>query len=372
MQLKRVKAILVKEFKELKRDTVGRIVVFFVPLTIMLIFGFGLAVDVEHIPFSIVNEDNGKLSRELSYRFIENERYFDFKGFSISQNELENLIYKGKTRFGIVIPLNFERNLIRNGSSEVQVLVDGIFPYRALVSKIYSEAIINMFNVDMNSKGSKLKLPIDVETRYWFNEELKQKYLTASGTLAVVLAISPAILASLLIVKEKERGSIYNIFTSSITKFEFLFAKQLFAFIISLLNFMILFLLTIYLFKVPFKGSFPLFFISSALFILVSTSIGLLISAFVKTQVTAIVGTLLVTVIPAFLYSGYLTPVSSMSKEAFIEAHLFPTYYYMNIVKGSYLKAANLSYLLPDMFALILFYVFIFSLTYGFFRKRER
>ena len=365
----RVKSIILKEFRELRRDRIGRVVVFAVPLTIMLIFGAGLAVDVERIPFSVVDGDRSALSRELSYRFIENRRYFDFRGTCSSQKELENLIYRGKVRFGIVIPYRFERKLLRSGRSTVQFLIDGTFPYRGQVMKVYSEAIVNSFNLDMNGG---LKLPVKTEMRYWFNEELKQKFLTASGTLAVVLAISPAILASLLVVKEKERGSIYNVFTSSITKFEFLIAKQLFASIVSILNFFILFALTVTAFNVPFRGSFPLFLISSILFILVSTSLGLLVSTFVRTQVTAIVGTILITVIPSFLYSGYLTPVSSMSKGTFIQAHLFPIYYYLKIIKGCYLKAAGLKTLLPDMAALLLFYILLFSVTHRLFKKRER
>ncbi len=371
MRLNVVKAIFIKELKELRRDRIGRAVVFIVPVAIMLILGFGLAIDVEHLPFSVLDEDRSKTSRELIYRFVENERYFNFFGFSGSVREMERAIRKNKIRFGIVIPPNFERKLYRQGKSEIQVLIDGVFPYRALVSKVYAEAITNSFNLDINSKGIKGNTPVSVETRYWFNEELKQKYLTASGTLAIILAISPAILASLLIVKEKERGSIYNIFTSSVTKLEFLFAKQVFVFIISLVNLFIMFFLTVVIFRVPFKGNFALFFISSVIFIFVSTSVGLLMSVFVKRQVTAVVGTLLVTVIPAFLYSGYITPVSSMKKEAFIEAHLFPYYYYLKIVKGCYLKAAGVSYLFPDILALLAFYLLLFGLTFKLFKKRE-
>ncbi|BAI81047.1 multidrug ABC transporter, permease [Deferribacter desulfuricans SSM1] len=368
--LKKIKAIYLKELKELKRDKISRIIVFVVPFVMMIIFGYGMALDVKHIPFTVLDEDKTSLSRELIYKFINNKEYFNFYKYSNSQNEIINLIDKNIIRFGLVIPSNFTERLKNRKTAKVQVLIDGVFPYRADVIKSYVTSMINSFTLEINNIDLSSNLKINV--RYWFNENLENIKLTTSGLLAIILFINPAIFASLLIVKEKEYGSIYNIYTSSISKFEYLFGKQLFAVSVSIINFIVEFLLIKYLFGIPFKGNLPLFILSTFLYILVSTSLGLLMSTFLKTQVSAIVGISVIAIIPAFLYSGYLVPVSSMSKEAFIQAHIYPTFYYMNIIKMNYLKGVNINLYTLNSIILLVFYIILFSLTYLLFKKKER
>ncbi|MGA1862228.1 ABC transporter permease [Deferribacter thermophilus] len=367
---KKIKAIYVKELKELRRDRISRIIVFVVPFVMMIIFGYGMALDVKHIPFAVLDEDKTQLSRELIYKFINNKEYFRFYKYAYSQNEIIKLIDKNIVRFGIVIPSDFTENLKNHKTSKIQVLIDGVFPYRADVIKSYVTAMINNFTLEFNKIDLSKTLKINI--RYWFNENLENIKLTTSGLLAIILFINPAIFASLLIVKEKESGSIYNIYTSSISKFEYLFGKQLFAVSVSLINFVIEFLLIKYLFNIPFKGEFLTFFFATFLYILVSTSLGLLMSTFLKSQVSAIVGISVITIIPAFLYSGYLVPVSSMSKEAFIQAHIYPTFYYLNIVKMNYLKGLNISLYTINSCILIIFYIILFSTTYLLFKKKEK
>ncbi|WP_246798670.1 ABC transporter permease [Deferribacter autotrophicus] len=369
-RLKRIVSIFMKEFKELRRDRISRIIVFVVPFVMMIIFGYGMALDVHHIPFVIVDEDKTALSRDFKYRFINNREYFSFYGEVASQDEVIKLIDENKVRFGIIIPSDFTEKLKKKENVKIQLLVDGIFPYRADVIKSYVEAMVNSFNLVLNDIDLKKLFKLNV--RYWFNENLKSVKLTTSGLLAIILFLNPAIFASLLIVKEKESGSIYNIYTSSITKFEYLFSKQLFAVFVSIINFFILFLLIKFLFGIPFKGNFSLFFISSVIYIFVSTSIGLFLSSFLKTQVSVIVGISVIAIIPAFLYSGYLVPVSSMSNEAYIQAHIYPTFYFMNIIKMNYLKGVNINFFTLNVAILIIFYIIFFGLTFILFKKKER
>ncbi|MGA1845869.1 ABC transporter permease [Deferribacter abyssi] len=369
-KLKRIVSIFKKEFKELKRDRISRVIVFIVPFVMMIIFGYGMALDVHHIPFVIVDEDKTELSRDFKYRFINNKEYFSFYGEVVSQEEVIQLIDNNKVRFGIIIPSDFTEKLKQKEDIKIQLLVDGIFPYRADVIKSYVNTIVNNFNLALNDIDIKELFKLNI--RYWFNENLKSVKLTTSGLLAIILFLNPAIFASLLIVKEKESGSIYNIYTSSITKIEYLLSKQLFAVFVSIINFFILFLLIEFLFKIPFKGNFLSFFIASVIYIFVSTSIGLFMSSFLKSQVSAIVGISVVAIIPAFLYSGYLVPVSSMSNEAYIQAHIYPTFYFMNIIKLNYLKGIDIRLYTLNVVILIFFYVIFFSLTLILFKKKER
>ena len=372
MNINKILTIYIKELKELKRDKVSRLMVFVMPITILIVFGYGMALDVERIPFVTVDEDNTFMSRELISKFVENKRYYSYRGEVKNVSEAIHLIDKGEVRTAIVVPKGLAENLKRNRKSDIQIIEDGIFPYRASVSRSYSQIIATKYNYEIiESKGFRF-VPIELKIRYWFNEQMSQKNITTSGVLAIALFLGPAILSSLLVVKEKERGSIYNIYTSSIKKSDFLLAKQLFAMSIFSLNFIILFLLTIFLFKVPFKGNFLLFSVSSICYLLVSTSIGIFISTFVASQVTAVVGTAIICIIPAFLYSGYIAPVSSMTNEAYFIAHLFPTYYYLNTVKMFYLKGVDFDQFLTNCLVLLGFYTLFISMSILKFRKYEK
>ncbi len=370
MNLKKIKTIVIKEIKELLRDPIGAMAGFLVPLCVMLVFGFGMKLDVKKVHFGVVDYDHTPSSRRLIYKLASEPRYFVFDGEYPSVKDIDKGLLSGKLRFGLVIPKGFERKLKKGQDSPVQILIDSTFPYRGEITKSYVVAEISQMNLSRLKKLG-LKLPLKLKTRYWFNEELKQDYLMASGTLAVVLFMSPAIISSLLIAKEKERGSIYNIYSSSISKFEFLLGKQVFTFLVSLINFFFLFFLTLYLFKVPFKGSFFVFFVGSAIFIMVSAAFGLLISTFLNSQVSAFVGAIILTILPSVLYSGYLTPVSAMKKSGVFVAHIIPTYYYMKILKGVYFKGVGFSFLYPYMLVLLGFYMLFFALNVKLFKKRE-
>ena len=371
MNFNKLKTVYLKEVKELRRDKISLFMVFIMPISIMIIFGYGMALDVEKIPFITLDEDNSVMSRELIHKFMLNSRYYKFIGRVTSQKQGIDLIDKGKARMMLVIPYNFEKKLKTNSPANIQIIEDGVFPYRASVSKSYSQIIATKFNLDLLEKYGNNKKITDARMRYWFNEDMRQKNVTASGELLIALFIGPAIFSSLLIVKEKEYGSIFNIYTSSIKKSEFILAKQSFALSIFFVNYFILFAMTIFLFQVPFKGSFLLFTLSSFIYLLVATSFGILISTFVKTQVTAVVGTAIVSIIPAILYSGYITPVSSMTNEAYFVAHIFPNYYYFNLIKMSYLKGLSPWLYFKNLSILIGFYVVFISSAIYRFRKYE-
>ncbi|RLJ70306.1 ABC-2 type transport system permease protein/ribosome-dependent ATPase [Hydrogenivirga caldilitoris] len=370
MRLHRVKAIYLKELKELARDRISRVVVLVVPLIITLLFGYGMSLDVENVPFVVCDEDKSALSREFVSKLKENREFFNFKGYVSSQREVEELLLRGKAKFGVVIPDSFGERLKEGKSANLQVLIDGTFPFQAEVSGTYVDAVANSFILDLIPHLR--EMPFSIDTRYWFNEELKQKHITSSGILAVVFTVSPAIFTAIIFSRERERGTIYNIYTSPVGRLEYLLGKQLLTLSVYTVNVLFLSLVVVFLFKVPFRGNYPFFFFATELFILTSSSIGMLVSTFLRTQIGAIVVTMIITIIPAFLYSGYLIPVSSMGREAYIEAHLFPTLYYMNIVKGSFLKGVGPLSLLKDTVAILFFYILFLSLSYIRFKKRER
>ena len=335
-----VKAYLKKEFIDLIRSKM-LIFVYLFPSLIIFLFGYGLKLQITDARTVIIDRDNSILSRKVINSF-EHSKYFDTKLLAISDNKALKLMKQNKIDLFIIIPSGFEKNVIHSHKSEVGIFIDGSFPMRAITLEGYVKGMF--LNLDK-------KYQINLTNRNLFNESLKDANAIIPGIIGLTLLIAPAILAALLIVKEKENGTIFNFYSSNITKGEFLLSKLTPVFLLHYINVIILFLWAVYWFDVPFKGSFLLYLIASAIYIITSIGIGLLVSIITSSQVSALVLVVLITVIPGFLYSGILMPISSMNSSSFIEAHLFPIMYYNHIVYDTFLvgigfhSIKNLEYL---------------------------
>ena len=366
MKVRKIKAIIVKELKELFRDRVALFTVFLVPILIMIVFGYGFKVDVKHVPFAVLDYDHSNLSREIVSEFANNREFFKLIGYLDSEADIDRVLTDGKARFVLIFPFNFEKSFKEGKIAKFQALIDGTFPHRAEVIKSYIGATVQ------NEALKRLKyLLCDVRTRYWFNESLNQDRIVVVGTLAVALLISPAVFSALLIVKEKESGSIYNIYSSSITKLEFLLGKMASGILVSFLIFLVTFAMVLFLFGARPKGDILVLSIGTIAYLSVAVAFGMLISSFFSSQAAAFIGTAILTIIPSMLYSGYLTPVSSMDRSALFVAHTIPTFYYLRFLKGIFFKNPPIDYLLRDVGILTFFFFVLFFLTLFFFKKRE-
>ena len=370
MKVRKIKAIIVKELKELFRDRVALVTVFLVPILIMIVFGYGLKLDVKHVPFAVLDYDHSNLSRKIVSEFAENREYFKLTGYLNSEVEIDRVLTDGEVRFVLIFPFSFEKRFKEGKIAKFQALIDGTFPYRAEVIKSYIRATVQNETLKrLKEKGNNLLC--DIRTRYWFNESLNQDRIVAVGTLAIALLISPAVFSALLIVKEKESGSIYNIYSSSITKLEFLLGKIVSGIFVSFLIFLVTLSMVLFLFGVRPKGDILTLSIGTVAYLSVAVAFGILISSFFSSQAAAFIGTAILTIVPSMLYSGYLTPVSSMDRGALFMAHSIPTFYYLRFLKGIFFKNSPIDYLLRDVGILIFFFFALFSLTLFFFKKRE-
>lgn len=383
MNAARIWAVALKEWREIVRDRLFFSLAFVVPAVLMLLFGFGLSLDVENIPMAVVDYDHTPLSREYTHRFIDS-RYFDFKGYVEDERTLERRVMSNELRAVLIIREGFERNLLAGRQAEVQTLIDGTFPFRAQTAKGYVAAINAAFNVESLTlvlsqlRGLTLAQarehlpPLRLEVRYLYNQSVKSIWSIAPKLLMAIMLISPPFLTALGIVREKESGSIFNIYASTVSRGEFLAGKLLPYVAISTLNVIILWALACFLFGAPFKGD-PLFFLlSSVLYVTCTTGIGLLVSVAVRTQVAAMIGTAILTVVPAVLYSGALIPVSSLSREANVIAHLLPGMYFADIAMGSFLKGVGFSALWPNVLALAIYAIVLFAAGFMLFHKRVK
>lgn len=342
MRITTIKAYILKEFMELYRTRLI-VMVYLLPTMILLLFGYGIRLDVTHARILIIDNDASKYSQMLISKF-EHTKYFNAQITQMNEQNALRLIKQAKKDAIMIIPALFEKRLLHGQKSEIGVFVDASFPTRATTIESYIKGTI-LSAAEEVAKRSNLhtKGLITINQRVLFNQAMRDEDAIVPGLIGLVLLVAPAILSALLIVKEKEKGTIFNFYASPLGKGEFLFAKLFPAFLLHSLNIFILFLLAVYVFGVPFRGNFTLYWFSSELYVLVSLSIGMLISIVTSRQVVAVVLTVIITIIPGFLYSGILMPISSMVGESYVEAHSFPVMYYNHIVYDTFLIGQGLS-----------------------------
>lgn len=381
MNLRRVMAIAHKEWREILRDRLFFTLAFLVPLLWMWVFGYGLTLDVENVPFAVLDLDRTDVSRDYLSRFV-NSRFFDFKGYVASERDIEGLLADNRIRMALVIPEHFQERLVQGRPASVQTLLDGTFPYRAQTAKGYSIAITQSFSDELVTahlartlgtspeEARRLISPIGLEVRYLYNQEVRSLWFLAPSLIMFVLILSPPLLTALSVVREKETGSIYNVYSSTAGRGEFIAGKLLPNILISCVNAVLLWLMATQLFQAPFKGDFGFLALVTVLYLLCTTGIGLLVSLLVTTQIAALLITVILTIVPTMLYSGMFVPVSSLTAEAQIEAHLFPAMYYNNVVLGVFLKGVGMDRLWPEVAALALYAVVLLTAGWALFRKR--
>lgn len=354
-----IKAFVLKELTELVRTKLI-IMVYMMPSMITILFGYGIAMDVTHSRIIVLDYDNTKISRELISKF-EHSKYFDLTVSGESEEEALASIKKAKTDIVFIIPSSFEKNLLKGQKVELGVFIDAAFANRASTMQSYVQGVVYSAAAAATSNISMISL----NTRTLFNQAMRDADAIVPGLIGLVLLVAPAILTALIIVKEKEKGTIFNFYASPISKFEFLIAKLLPVFLLHSLNIFILFLWATQLFDVPFRGSFFLYWLSSELYILISLSIGMLISIITSRQIVAVVMTVIITILPAFLYSGMLMPISSMQGASWVEAHLFPVMYYNHILYDTFLIGQGFDSPKIVLYLFIMLGFFVTLLTSG-------
>ena len=253
------------------------------------------------------------------------------------------------------MPPNFGRDLKSGAEAKIGVWLDGAMPYRAETSRGYVQGVHREYleQYALENTGETLAISAaNIETRFRYNQDFKSVFSMVPGTIMIILVFIPAMMTSLGVVREKELGSITNFYATPVTKLEFLLGKQAPYAVLAMVNFATLVLLAIFLFKVPVKGSFAALTLGALFYVVATTGFGIMFSTFVKTQIAAIFATAIITVTPAINFSGYFTPVSSLSGEAKAMGLMFPYGYFQQISMGTFTKALSFSDLSMNYFAL--------------------
>ncbi len=373
--LRRLRGILKKEFKELLRDPLYLTFALIVPTVIVFLMGYGLILDVKNIAIAFIDYERSQLSREYRYSFT-NSEYFRFYSLIDSYKDAEELIKSGKCRIVVVIPQDFSRKLYSGKPAQVQILIDGSFPMRAEVMKGYVTAINTQFNEKLLKDyanrvgGSAINFPITAEIRAWYNPSLESKNFILPGMLVTTLMFYSVLLASLVVVREKESGSIFNLYCSPVKAWEVVFGKAIPYICIAFVTYLIIFFLSVGLFQTKFIGSFTLLTFATIIYLFCAIGVGIFISIVAKTQISAMLIAFIGTIIPAYLYSGFFSPITSMSASAQFISKIIPASYFMGIVRGVYLKGIGLESFTVDLISMTAYATAVYSIAMLSFRKK--
>ncbi|QPG64309.1 ribosome-associated ATPase/putative transporter RbbA [Pseudomonas sp. BIGb0427] len=371
--LKRLVAVATREGKELLRDKVRLAFALLGALFMMVIFGYGISLDVENLAFAVYDQDQSPQSRAYLEAF-RGSRYFAEQTPIRDAAQLHKRLQRSEIKLALEIPPGFGRDLHAGRQPVVAAWLDGGMPFRAETSRNYVEAV-HQGNLEqlaaLSSKARAGQTPVRLETRFRYNQDVVSVNAIGPGVMALILAFIPAMLTALGIVREKELGSITNFYATPLTRLEFLLGKQAPYLAVSLVNLTLLVAMNRWLFGVPFKGSALALACGGVLYLLATTSLGLLISAFTRTQIAAILGTMIITSLPTIQFSGLIVPRSSLDGAAALMGQLFPAGYFLDIAVGTFTKALDLRELWPQCLALLGFFVGFTGLSLAMLKKQE-
>ena len=362
-----------REALELRRDPVRSTLALLGTVILMFIMGYGISMDVEDLRFAVLDRDQTLSSQGWSQN-LAGSRYFIEQAPLRSYDELDRRMRDGELAVAIEIPPNFGRDIARGTPVQIGVWVDGAMPNRAETVRGYVQAMHLAWLQEMAGRQSSPQRDtslISIETRYRYNPDVKSLPAIVPAVIPLLLMRIPAMLSALSVVREKELGSIINLYVTPTTRSEFLLGKQLPYIVLGMFNFFLLCALSVFVFGVAHKGSFLTLTLAALLYVTIATGLGLLISTFMKSQIAAIFGTAIITLIPATQFSGMIDPVASLEGPGRWIGQIYPTSHFLTIARGTFSKALNISDLWGSFIPLLIAVPLVLGLSVLLLKKQE-
>lgn len=365
--LARLLAVAGKEAREILRDRITLGIAIALPIVMMVLFGYAITLDVRDIRLAVLDEDGSPESRELIAAFVASG-HFRLHATVHDLGAVERLLDAGEARAALVVPGHFAHHLRRGLRVDVQILLDGSFANTAIVAANYADAIIDaathhVQEAALAARGGRVVPAVRLDARVRYNPDLRGERFVVPGLFAVILMAFPPLLTALAVVRERERGSILQIAIAPLRAWEFLGGKLLPYAAIAFLEMLLLLALGRFWFGVDIAGSVPLLLGLAAVYVLCTVGIGLLVSTSTRSQVVAILLAIVLTLMPSFLFSGFLFPIETMPAIFQWYTHLFPARHFMEISRGISLKAAGLQQLWPSAGLLVLYAAVVLTLA---------
>jgi drug efflux transport system permease protein len=376
MKLRRLKAIAVKEVLQIWRDPRSLMIALLLPFTQMFLLGYGVNLDLKHLPVCTFDREGSQLSQALLKRF-QASPYFAIARNVKSYPEMVTAIDKADCGLGIVIPPDFSKRLNDTDTAPVQAILDGTDDNTANIAFGYATAVVNGYSNDvqlswLGRQGRTLQQiqPMVVQSRVWFNEDLVSRNFIIPGLVAVIMALVGAQLTSLTVSREWERGTMELLISTPVKPSEVMFGKLMPYLVLGWLDAVFCLVIATAWFAVPFRGTLVTLFLTTTLFLAVVLSIGYLLSVMIRSQIGASQIALLVTMLPTTLLSGYVFPIDQMPSIVQNITYLMYSRYYVTIIKAIFLKGSGIPELLTPILFLVVYALAVMILAARAFRKR--
>jgi ribosome-dependent ATPase len=369
----RIWAFAHRETLELVRDPIRITFALLGPVVLLLAMAYGISFDLENVRYAVLDRDQSQESATLGESFSAS-RYFEQRAPLRSETDIDTRLRSGDIKVAIGVPPDFGRDLLRGRAPEVGVWLDGSDTFRAETARGYVLGVIDTYLRDLSRRetGAAPDLsPAQIETRFRYNQAFLSIYAISPGILMMLIIMFCTMLTALGIVREKELGSITNLYAAPASKLEFLLGKQLPYIAIGLVSFVMLVLVIVVAFRVPMTGSFLALAAGAVLFAGAATAFGLVISTFVRSQIAAIFGSAIIVTIPTVNFSGMMYPVSTLEGGAKVIGSLFPSLYFQRISAGVFNKGLGFAALYRDHLVLALFCIVFLAAATLLLRKQE-
>ncbi|MDH5202209.1 MAG: ABC transporter permease [Nitrospirota bacterium] len=366
MKLLRVKAITKKELIQIWRDPLSLAMAFLMPVILLFIFGYAISLDVDRLTTIVYDRDKSSISRELIAEFRESG-YFTVVSNVDRPEDIDKYVDSGRARVALWIPEDFSKNIRTGKNAELQVIVDGSDSNTATIALGYISAVSELYSQRIRGYITPL---IDFRVRIWYNQELKSRNFIIPGLIAVIMAVITALLTSLTIAREWERGTMEQLISTPIKTSELILGKLTPYFLIGFIDVVISVLIGVFLFDVPLKGNVFLLMALSSIFLFGSLSFGILISIIARSQLVSSQIAMVTTFLPAFLLSGFMFAISNMPQPLQIITYIIPARYLVSMLKGIFLKGNTLGLLVMETVLLLIFGLTVFAIANKKFKKR--
>ena len=361
-----------REALELRRDPIRGSMALLGSLLLLFIIGYGISLDVENLTYAVLDRDQTTTSQAYALN-LAGSRYFIEQAPLRDYDELDRRMRSGEISLAVEIPPNFGRDLKRGGVPQIGMWLDGAMPMRAETIKGYVMGLHAGYLQELarqDSASTRSSLPT-LEVRYRYNPDVESLNAMVPAVIPLLLMLIPAMLTALGVVREKELGSIINLYVTPVTRLEFLLGKQLPYIALGMLNFVLLVIAAVWVFDVPLKGSLLALLTGGLLYISCATAMGLLMSTFTRSQIAAVFGTAIVTLIPAIQFSGLIYPVASLEGFGALVGQIYPTSHFLIISRGVFSKALGFTELYSYFMALLITIPVLLALCTSLLKKQE-
>ena len=359
--MKRFIGFIKKEFYHIFRDRRSLFILFGMPIAQIMLFGFAITNEINNVDIAILDHSKDATTEEIINK-ISASKYFSINQFIDKESDIETIFKKGKVKAVLNFEKDFSKNLVKDNKATIQIITDATDPNTANTISNYVNAILNQYQKELN-KDITITYQIVPQTRMVYNPELKSVYMFVPGVMTIILMLVSAMMTSISITREKELGTMEILLVSPLKPFQVIIGKVFPYIFLSIINAVVIVMLSIFIFKMPVQGSLFLLALESILFIISALALGILISTISATQQTAMMISLMGLMLPVILLSGFIFPISSMPLPLQVISNIIPAKWFIIIIKGIMLKGVGIQFIWKETLILVGMTVFFIGLS---------